>query len=231
MPVWPVNQRMPSRIEDGGVEVRAAPVAGQREDRDLVGVGIDPDDRVQAAVGDPGVAVRPGDDAVRRGPGTERDRPDVAGRRVEVAERAVVLARVPDAAVGRGRDVVRMRAGHDVELPDGEGDGGSAGWRRGRRWGGGRGARWRRGRRRGGGRGARWRRRRRSAPAGDEHQRQAQQAEAAQEARVARHEPMMPREPKSVERRHIVPDPGSAVGFGDGRVPSGGPELNVFDIR
>ena len=45
-------------IEDRGVQVRAGPVAGEREGRDLVGVGIDPDDRVQAAVGDPGVAVR-----------------------------------------------------------------------------------------------------------------------------------------------------------------------------
>ena len=42
--------------------------------------------------------------------------------RVEVAERAVVLARVPDAAVGRRRDVVRMRARHDVELLHAEGD-------------------------------------------------------------------------------------------------------------
>ena len=38
----------------------------------------------------------------------------VAG--IEVAERPVVLAGVPDAAVGGGRDVVRVRAVGDVEL-------------------------------------------------------------------------------------------------------------------
>ncbi len=132
MPVWPVNQRMPSVSKTAVFRLAPGRSLGEREGRDLVGVGIDPDDRVQAAVGDPGVAVRPGDDAVGRGPGTERDRPDVSGRGVEVAERAVVLAGVPDAAVRRGRDVVRMRAGHDVELPDLEGDGGPGGWRRGR---------------------------------------------------------------------------------------------------
>ena len=60
------------------------------------------------------------------------------------------------------------------------------------------------GRRGSDGRSARWRGRRRSAPAGNEHQRQAQQAEAAQNARVARHGPMMRREPESVERRCLV---------------------------
>ena len=35
MPLCPVNQRMPVRREDGGVEVGAAPVVGQRARRDL----------------------------------------------------------------------------------------------------------------------------------------------------------------------------------------------------
>ena len=55
-------------------------------------------------------------------PGPERDLADGPGRRIEVAEDAVVLARVPDAAVRRGRDVVGMRAGRDVELARREGD-------------------------------------------------------------------------------------------------------------
>ena len=128
MPVWPVNQRMPSASKTAVFRFAPRAVGGEREGRDLVGVGVDADDRVQAAVGDPGVAVRPGDDAMGRGPVTERDGPDAPGRGVEVAERAVVLARVPDAAVRRRRDVVGMRAGDDVELPDTERDGGFTGW-------------------------------------------------------------------------------------------------------
>ena len=48
----------------------------------------------------------PLDDAVRRRAAAERDELDVAARRVEPAEMAAALRREPDAAVGRGRDVV-----------------------------------------------------------------------------------------------------------------------------
>ena len=200
MPVWPVNQRMPSPSNTAVLRFEPRRSLGSGK---IVTSSVSASTRTiafEAAVGDPGVAIRPGDDAVGRGPGTERDRPDRSRRGVEVAERAVVLAGVPDAAVWRRSDVMRMRAGHDVELPDDEIDGGFPGWRRGRRWSGRRGARWGRGRWRDGGRAARRRGRRRSAPARDEQRAQAQQAEAAQDARVARHGPMMPREPKSVER-------------------------------
>ena len=132
MPVWPVNQRMPSASKAAVLRFAPRAVGGSGKAVTSSVVGVDPDDRVQAAVGDPGVAVRPGDDAVRRRAARRAGWSGRPGGRVEVAERAVVLARVPDAAVRRGRDVVRMRAGGDIELPDGERDVEAVSrWRRG----------------------------------------------------------------------------------------------------
>ena len=118
MPDWPVNQSTPSPSNAGGVEVRAGPIGREREDRDLVRRRVDADDRVQAAVGDPGRAVRADDDAVRRRAVAERDRRDLAARGIEMAERPVALPGVPDAAVGGRRDVMRMRARRHRVLDD-----------------------------------------------------------------------------------------------------------------
>ena len=79
---------------------------------------IDARDRVLPALGDPGRAVRPDDHAVRRRALAERDLLDLAGLRIEDAERALALRRVPDGAVRRGRDVVRMRAARRLEIGD-----------------------------------------------------------------------------------------------------------------
>ena len=108
-------------VERGGVEVRIGVAGRQLEHLDLLGRGVHSHDRVQAAVRDPRGAVRPDDHAVRRGTRAEVDLADLPGRRVEVAERAVVLAGVPDATVGGGRDVVRMAARRDRVLHEVEG--------------------------------------------------------------------------------------------------------------
>ena len=125
MPVWPVNQRMPSASKTAVLRFAPGRSRGEREGRDLVGrrhrpgrSRSRPPSVIQALPSGPVMTPWGADPAPS---GIVRT---LSGRGVEVAERAVVLARVPDAAVGRGRDVVRMRAGHDVELPDGEGDGG-----------------------------------------------------------------------------------------------------------
>ena len=118
----PGEPERPGGIEDGGVQVRARPVRRERERTDLVGLAVDPDDRVETAVGDPGRTVRPGDDSVGRRTGTQRDLSDVAGRRIEVTEDAVALPRVPDAAIRGRRHVVWVRAGRHVELADRERD-------------------------------------------------------------------------------------------------------------
>jgi hypothetical protein len=58
-----VNQRVP-RVERGGVEVGAARTFGEREALHLERGGIDADDGVEAAVGDPRKTVWTDDDAV-----------------------------------------------------------------------------------------------------------------------------------------------------------------------
>ena len=80
--------------------------AGQRERAHRAVGPADANDRVLAAVGEPCGLVRALDDAVRRRAGAERDELDAAARRIEPAEVAAALRREPDAAIGRGRDVV-----------------------------------------------------------------------------------------------------------------------------
>ena len=105
-------------VERGGIEVRVRVGSRQLEHLDLLGRRVHPHDRVQAAVGDPRCAVGTDDHAVRRGARAEVDLADLPGRRVEMAERAVVLARVPDATVDGGRDVVWMAARRDRVLDE-----------------------------------------------------------------------------------------------------------------
>ena len=108
----------PAPVEGRGVEVRVARARREREPPDLPRPRVDADDCVQAAVGDPGSAVRPDDHAVRRGAGAERGQPRAPGPRVQPAQLARVLRRVPDASVPGGRDVVRVRPRRDAELPN-----------------------------------------------------------------------------------------------------------------
>ena len=73
MPLCPVNQRIP-RLSNVAVLRFALPVeGGQPVAAKGRATGLDPDDRVEPAVGHPRGAVGPDDDAVRRGPVAERD--------------------------------------------------------------------------------------------------------------------------------------------------------------
>ena len=111
MPAWPVNQSTPSASKAAVLRLASRRGRGQREDAYRLACRVDAHDRVQAAVGDPRRAVRADDDAVRRRAGAERDLARSSPRRrVELAERPAALRRVPDAAVRRGRDVVRVGA-------------------------------------------------------------------------------------------------------------------------
>src|SRR5690606_18257072 len=80
--------------EGGGVEVAVADRLGKRPDRQLAAGGIEANDGVLAAVGDPGGAVGPLDDAVRPRPLTERHLAHLAAGRVQDSQRALVLRRV-----------------------------------------------------------------------------------------------------------------------------------------
>ena len=103
-------------VKGRSIEVGVGAISRQREPLHFVRHGIHADDRVQAAVGDPGRAVGPDDDAVWRRPGAELDRLEQAEPRIEPAELARELRRVPDAAVARGGDVVRTLASRDRVL-------------------------------------------------------------------------------------------------------------------
>jgi hypothetical protein len=79
---------------------------------------IDPDDRVEAAVGDPRRAVWADDDAMWRGPLADRNPLDLSGVWIEVAEHAGALARVPNRSVWSWRHIVRMIALRHIEIAD-----------------------------------------------------------------------------------------------------------------
>ncbi len=111
-----MNQSVPAGSKTAVFRFAPDRSGGSGNARTRVGLAVDPHDRVEAAVGDPGRAVWARDDPVRCGAGTERDLTDVAGRRIEMAENAGSLPRVPDAAVGGRRDVVRVRASRNIEL-------------------------------------------------------------------------------------------------------------------
>ena len=119
-------------IERRGVQVHVR--TGKLEHAHVLRRRIDTHDRVQATVGDPWRAVGPDDHAVRRGSRAELHHACRAGLRIEVAELAGALRRVPDAAVGGGRDVVRALTAADRELD--ELHGGDVGRRCGRARGG-----------------------------------------------------------------------------------------------
>ncbi|MNP10831.1 hypothetical protein D3C76_1029940 [compost metagenome] len=103
-------------IEHSRVQVRTGGIPGQRKDFDAKTFGVHADDGVEAAVGDPGIAVRAADHPVRRGARAERDRFAPAGLRVEAAKGAGALGGVPDLAIGGRRHVVRAAAPGHVEV-------------------------------------------------------------------------------------------------------------------
>ena len=82
--------------------------------------GVDARDRVLAALGHPGRAIRADDDAMGRGALAEIDQLVGAVARIETPQRAVALAAEPDRAVGGGRGVARAHAGGDRIIFDAE---------------------------------------------------------------------------------------------------------------
>src|SRR4029079_8937637 len=117
----PALPREPERaavlVEHRGVEVRVGTIGRQSEALDFVGDRVDPDDRVEAAVGDPRRAVRSDDHTVWRGSSAELDRLGDTELGIKPAELARELRGVPDTAVTRRRNVVRsLPARHRVLL-------------------------------------------------------------------------------------------------------------------
>lgn len=100
-------------VECSSVEIGVARTFGQRKRANFVRHGIDADDRVEAAVRHPWCAVRSDDHAVRGGAAAERDFVGLSGGGIEETEFAGGLGGVPDASIGRGRDIVRVRTGGD----------------------------------------------------------------------------------------------------------------------
>ena len=117
MPVWPVNQRMPSPVEGRGVEVGVPAVGRQREDAALPRsrgstrtIAFRPPSVIHGAPSGPTITpcgAEPAPRAMRRGPrrSVGSSQPSCAG----------ALRRVPDAAVARRRDVVRVRPARDAD--------------------------------------------------------------------------------------------------------------------
>src|SRR5258706_16460290 len=97
-------------IERRCIEVSVGEVPRQREQLDLARHRIDARDRVLSALGDPRRAIRSDDDAMGRGAGPKRNVLVLAGLRIEPAENAFLLAAVPDRAIRRRRDVMRIVA-------------------------------------------------------------------------------------------------------------------------
>ena len=112
----PGEPELAALVEGRGVEVCTLEAFRQREQLHVLRLRIETHDRVLPALGNPRGAVRSDDHAVRRRALAERDLLRFAGLRIEHAERALMLRRVPDRAVGRGRDVMRMRAGRHREI-------------------------------------------------------------------------------------------------------------------
>src|SRR3954470_10390841 len=85
---------------------------------DLLSFRVDPNDRILPAVGQPRGPVWPLNDAVWRRTLAEGNVARAAGLRIEDAESPDLLGRVPDLAIRRRRDIVRVGAfGKLVDLP------------------------------------------------------------------------------------------------------------------
>jgi hypothetical protein len=104
-------------VERGRVQVRVRRARGQRIDAHCALGPAHTHHRVLSAVGEPCRLVRALDHAVRRRAAAERDQFAAAALGVEPAEVAAALRRVPDAAVGRRRDVVDAGALRRAQRP------------------------------------------------------------------------------------------------------------------
>src|SRR5262249_59350280 len=90
-------------VESERVEVDAGKLLGQREQLDVLGLGVDARDGVLPAFGQPGIAVGPDDHAVRRRTGPERNFLELAALGIEAAGKSLALAAEPQRAVRRQR--------------------------------------------------------------------------------------------------------------------------------
>src|SRR5919202_5981103 len=98
-------------VEGGRVEVRARTSCRQRKASDCLGCRVDAHDGIQPAIGDPGGTVRPDDNAMWCRSLAQLDMVCLAGRRIEPAQLAGPLGGVPDRAITRRRNVMRVGAG------------------------------------------------------------------------------------------------------------------------
>ena len=105
-------------VEGCRIEVGIAGAFRQREERNRFCGRIDAHDGVEAAVGDPGRAVRPDNHAVGPRAAAEMNVARVARVRIQDTQRFLVLGGVPDDTVFAGgrRDVVGMRTIRDGEF-------------------------------------------------------------------------------------------------------------------
>ena len=107
-PVWPVNQSVPVAVEGGGVQVGAgrSPAAGRRRPPPCRGstrtMAFRPPSVIHGAPSGPTITPCGAEPAPS---GISRSRRVAGSSQPSVA---VALGRVPDAAVGGGRDVVRV---------------------------------------------------------------------------------------------------------------------------
>ena len=105
-------------VEGRGVEIGVGALLRERPGLHLFGGGIDAENRIQPAIGDPRRAVGPDDDAVRRRAFAEPDALHLSRLRVKASENTGTLARVPDAPVGCGRHVMGVIVRLHLEIFD-----------------------------------------------------------------------------------------------------------------
>jgi len=94
-------------VEGGCVEIGVAALLREREGLYVFGFRIDPHDRVEAAIRDPGGAVGTDDHAMRRRLLAQFNLSDGACVGIEPPERSQALSSVPDRSVGGGGNIVR----------------------------------------------------------------------------------------------------------------------------
>ena len=112
-------------VEGCGVEVCVWSIGWERKDGDLVGVGVDPDDRIEPAIGDLRRPRTVNDHTVWSRPGPERNVSSVSCGRIEPAQLAGALCGVPHTAIDCGGDIVWSRSGghgegDELEIRDGD---------------------------------------------------------------------------------------------------------------
>ena len=119
MPAWPVNQMRPLPSKAAVLRLVLGRSSGSVPGLHLLAVRVDADDGIEAAIGDPGRAVRPDDDAVRTrsvAQAESRSTSPVRGSsRPSTPLRWPVYQTVPS---GRRCDIMRMIAAGHIEIAD-----------------------------------------------------------------------------------------------------------------